>query len=194
MIWDSSTRTEIARFKASGPSTKTLAFSPDGKWLAAGSFITQKTLVWNLANREQVISLNVAADQVAFAPDGKSLVTCSIMGNAAQIWELPSGRHKAVLKGHVGGMVEVAFSPDGRTLATGAYDGRNKLWNIAIGQEVATFPYEGMMTGLRFSPDERTLATSLWAFPDYRVLLFRAPSINEIAAAEKERIAPPLQP
>jgi WD40 repeat protein/serine/threonine protein kinase len=192
-IWETRTRAEIVRLKAPGPSTKALAFSPDGQWLAAGSFSTRKTLVWNLVNRDLVISLNVSADQVAFAPDGKSLVTCGIQGNKAQFWELPSGRPKATLKGHVGGMVEVAFSPDGKTLATGAYDGRIKLWNIAIGQEVATFPYSGMMTSLRFSPDGRTLATGLWTSPGHRVLLFRAPSLDEIAAVERQP-SRPIQP
>jgi len=186
-VWDVATQTEAASFKASSVSVSTLAYSPDGQWLATGDQNSFETRVWSTVSHEPVLSLAVEANGLAFASDGKSLVTCSVKGNEAHVWEFPSGRHKAALKGHVGGMTEVAFSRDGKTMATGAYDGRIKLWNTATSQEVATLPYSGLISGLRFSPDGRTLAVSSWTSPGYRVQLFHAPSFDEIEASEGRR-------
>lgn len=183
-IWDLATRLETASFQAASGFIGAIAFSPDGQMLATGSCIATETRVWNLATRQHVLDLGVFANQVAFAPDGKSLVTCSVGGNEAQIWELPSGRRKPPLKGHVGGMTQVTFSPDGRTLATGAYDGRIKLWNLATSQEVGTIPHPGTLNSLRFSPDGRTLAASFWMLPNIRAELYRAPLLDEITANE----------
>ncbi len=56
---------------------------------------------------------------------------------------------------------------------------------MATSQEVATLPHPGTINALRFSPDGRTLAASFWALPDLQAQLFKAPSLEEIAAIEK---------
>lgn len=180
------TGAEVSAFKSRN-GVGDLAFSRDGKLLAAGHYGGAEISVWNCATLKKVLSLPVPANQIAFAPDGHSLVTCSTGGNEARIWEFPSGRFIAALKGHVGGMTQVAYSPDGKTLATGAYDGRIKLWNIATLQEVATLPHRGTINALRFSPDGNTLAASFWSFPRIGAQLFRAPSLAEIQKSERRK-------
>ena len=79
----------------------------------------------------------------------------------------------------------VAFSPDGKTLATGSYDRKVKLWNIATEQEVATLePLPGTCLSLRFSPDGRTLAAGSYLGPEPYMSLWQVPSFEEIDAAE----------
>jgi WD40 repeat protein len=186
-IWSLATRSEIAAFRASSGFLGVMAFSPDGKALATGSFASADARVWDLVTRSRILELGVHANFVTFAPDGKSFVTCSVGENEAQFWEFPSGQRLGTLKGHVGGMTQVTFAPDGHTLATGAYDGRIKLWNVATRQEVATLPHPGTINALRFSPDGRTLAASFWTFPRIRAQLYRAPLLDEIEATEKSR-------
>jgi WD40 repeat protein/serine/threonine protein kinase len=184
-IWNLATRAEITTIRASTNSIGALVFSPDGQLLATGS--SNESGVWHWATRQRLLDLGTVANQIAFAHNGQLLAVCNFDGNEAQLWELPSGRRRPSLKGHVGGLTHVTFSPDGRTLATGAYDRRIKLWNLATSQEVATIPHPGMLNALRFSPDGRTLAASFWMFPDIRAELHRAPSLDEIRATEQAR-------
>jgi WD40 repeat protein len=169
-----------------------LCFSPDGETLALAEGNSKVVRLWNVATQRDVLRLDQNAAGVvdlSFSPDGRWFAACAMKGSEARVWELPSGRpFGSALRGHVNGVVQVAFAPpDARTIATGAYDGKVKLWNVATQQEVATFPVTGVFRGLRFSPDGRTLAVSSWVFPVNRVELFRAPSFEEIAAIEKVR-------
>jgi WD40 repeat protein len=69
--------------------------------------------------------------------------------------------------------------------ATGSYERKVKLWNIAAQQEVATLEaLPGSCLSLRFSPDGRTLAAGSWLSTEPYILLWQAPSFEEIAAAE----------
>jgi WD40 repeat protein len=77
----------------------------------------------------------------------------------------------------------VAFSTDRKMLATGSYERKIKLWNIATQQEVATLgPLPGACLSPRFSPNGRTLAAGAWTGPDPHMSLFQAPSFEQIAA------------
>jgi WD40 repeat protein len=107
----------------------------------------------------------------------------------ARLWELPSGQLLATLKGHVQGVIAVAFSPDGKTLATASHDRKVKLWNVATHQELATFPLAAHLLSARFSPDGRALAIGCLDERGMHSRLVRAPSFEEIAAAEGAQTA-----
>ena len=93
----------------------------------------------------------------------------------------------AALKGHVQGVIAVAFSPDGKTLVTGGKDRKVKLWNVATHQELVTFPFAAYVTSARFSPDGRALAIGYYDRTWPPIQIVRAPSFEEIAAAEANR-------
>ena len=89
----------------------------------------------------------------------------------------------------------VAFSPDGKTLASGSYDVKVKLWNIATQQEVATLEIPPRScVSLRFSPDGRTLAAGSWLSPEPYITLWQAPSFEQIAALEAKEKTQSKQP
>jgi WD domain, G-beta repeat len=137
-----------------------VAFSPDGKRLAAGSHDGTVKL-WDASTGEELRTLKGHSDSVrsvAFSPDGKRLATGSHDGTA-KLWDTSTGEELRTLKGHSSDIWPVAFSPDGKRLATGSNDGTVKLWDANTGQELLTLKgHSDSVWSVAFSPDGKRLA------------------------------------
>jgi WD40 repeat protein len=141
--------------------TSTIAFSPDGKLLAAptGSSVQ----LWDVDKRRVVAKLEhpfredspyvKGVTAVVFSPDGKRLA--SVASNATvQIWDVATGKKAAAFKG----FWPAAFSPDGKTLAVGL-----KLWDLSTTKPKPALKgldadERAMVNAVVFSPDGKTLA------------------------------------
>ncbi|GAB1542542.1 hypothetical protein NUACC21_52160 [Scytonema sp. NUACC21] len=142
----------------------TVAFSPDGKFLATGS--DDKTIkIWNLSIQEKTLTLQGHSHwvwAVAFSPDGKTLASASA-DNTIKLWNLETGLELGTLKGHSAGVSSIAFSPDGKTLASGGLDSVIKLWNLETGKEIRTLKgHSRAVVSVAFSSDGRTAASGSW--------------------------------
>ena len=191
-LWDVANRRELALFGLGG-SVASLAFSRDGRWLAAGCWPAGKSdiaIVDVHAQRmlKKLRSPSSTITTVAFSPDGRLVAGAGMDDSAVYIWDLESGTRHPPLLGHVTGMVEVTFSPDGKTLATGGYD-NVRLWNVATEQEILNLPGLGTFRGLAFSPDGQTLAAAYLTYPGHRVYLHRAPYDSKTRSAGIEQRA-----
>ncbi len=64
-----------------------VAFSPDGKRIASGSFEMVK--VWDLATRKEILSLqgNTGYARVAFSPDGKRIASGGL-DQTVKVWDV----------------------------------------------------------------------------------------------------------
>ena len=151
-------------------SVHSVAFSPDGYWVASGS--KDKTVkLWEVATGRELRTLASHTSQVravAFSPDGRWLASGSGDGTV-KLWEVATGLEVRTLthaRGVVRGVRVVAFSPDGRWLASAGPGYTIKLWEGATGREGRTLSYQhGRITvdqgigAVAFSADGRWLAS-----------------------------------
>lgn len=86
-IWDWKNGRLVRELEGVASTVRSLAFSPDGNLLAAGSY--DKTIrVWNTASWQLIGTQNVpeAVMSLSFSPDGKRLAAG--VGNQAEVWSL----------------------------------------------------------------------------------------------------------
>ena len=129
----------------SGPCdvVRSLAYSPDGRWLAAGGGQPARfgeVIVWNAATGKLAQTLKGHSDYIyaiAFSPDSK-LVATSSYDKLIKLWEVDTGRELRTFKDHTDAVYPVAFSPDGKLLASGAADRTVKIWDVASGRRLFT--------------------------------------------------------
>jgi sugar lactone lactonase YvrE len=149
-----------ATFKTKGGAL-CVAFSPDGKTLAAG--IGDNTIkLWDVTTRKEQRTLQghtLPVNALVFSPDGKTLVSAG--DQTVRLWEAATGKSQGILKGHTDTVFAVAISADGKTLASGSNDGTIKLWDVANAKEQATLKgHSDNVRGLAFSADGKTLASA----------------------------------
>lgn len=122
---------------------RALAFSPDGKLLAAaGGNPSQfgEVKLWDVAARRELRSIRGHRDNifaVAFSPDGKTLATCSY-DRLVKLWDPATGNELKTLKDHTDAVFSIAFSPDGKRLASASADRTVKIWDVVSGQRLFT--------------------------------------------------------
>jgi WD40 repeat protein len=115
----------------------TLAFSPDGRLLAAG---------------EEVIMPNRRGKPIGSA------------AGTVLVWEVDGGKLKHDWSPDPKGVSRLAFSPDGQWLAAVGPDGMVRVWDSKAGKPVAAIPLPAYTLGagrLAFSPDGEYLAASV---------------------------------
>jgi WD40 repeat protein len=153
----------------------TIAFSPDGKLLAAGDHVQKvgepidgSVKLWDVDKRQVIATLRgddkgLGDDNsfsVAFSPDGKTL---AVGGADLTLWDVNTGKKKSSFKEHGA----PAFSPDGKTLAALRAANTVTLLDVETGKEKGSLKNEkdprgdelGTMISLAFSPDGKLIAT-----------------------------------
>lgn len=161
----------VRRLKVSENPVFCVRFSPDDKRLATTS--TDTLQIWNAEDgtSHARYDFETGVVCVAYSPDGKQIGVGHLDGTATLV-DLEVGKNRTVLKGHAGilrvdetvafsTVRAVCFSPDGKTVATGAYDGRVKLWDAVTGKEIAVFERHGdWIHEVAFSPDGKLVASA----------------------------------
>ncbi|MCI0457497.1 MAG: WD40 repeat domain-containing protein [Gemmataceae bacterium] len=97
-----------------------LAFSPDGKWLAADRTSNLETWIYDAGLQgpgrcwKRADSHNSAYSALAFSPDSKAL---AVAGHFLHVWDVATGKPRFQHAGHTGWISDLAFSPRGDRIA-----------------------------------------------------------------------------
>jgi WD40 repeat protein len=164
----------------------TVAFSPDGKTVAAISYQDGGIRLLNASDGTLIKMLTVhpgirlRAYNIAFSPDGQFLAACYEGG--LLLWRLSDGTSLQLEKSGEDSYSEegagLAFSPDGTLLASGYDWGVVTLWRVSDGAEILNLvPEDGLPRedvnyiaflrgGLTFITGSYRYAVRLWRTRD----------------------------
>jgi predicted NACHT family NTPase len=108
---------------------RAVAFSPDGKLLAAATGMEKRMEIWDVEKLEEAGSIKDSdwLNCLTFTPDGKQLVTG---GMAVKVWDPVSGACLKTFEGHADEIYGVDVSPDGKFIASASNDKTVKIWEL----------------------------------------------------------------
>jgi WD40 repeat protein len=165
-VWETETGKLLVKLR--GPAGQianvALAYSPDGKTLAAAGGESRKTgelKLWDWrAGKEsvRVEPFKLRQWSVSFSPDGKHVAVGGGDGMVTVV-EVDSGRGRAFFA-HPSWTRCVSFSPDGKRLAV-SHGNRLSLYDWEAGKQVCDFqaPDAKLILGMAFAPDGKALLT-----------------------------------
>lgn len=161
-VWDTTTGEAKEMRLGHLDRVKSIAFSPDGNYIASASFygFHNTARLWNVQTGKRIPIKNTH-------PKGVNLVVPSLDGptfatvesdNAAHLWDSKTRNPKITLTGHTKQVSCVVYSPDNKTIATGSYDGTIRLWDATTGTHQTTLAAAvGGVISLAYSPDGNTI-------------------------------------
>ncbi|MGE5656374.1 MAG: NB-ARC domain-containing protein [Actinomycetota bacterium] len=139
-----------------------VAFSPDGKFLATGD-TNGEVRLWLVADSTLLKIYKGHAGwvySVTFSPNGNLL--CSGSSDCTvKIWQVATGNCLKTLSTHHQRVRSVAFSPDGQRIASGSSDRTVRLWEVENDYSEQIFSgHNEYVWSVSFSPDGTQLASA----------------------------------
>jgi WD40 repeat protein/serine/threonine protein kinase len=173
-LWDAQTGQQLLTFPGHEENNQAVAFSPDGRQLAAVAGLIsvhpdREVKVWETHTGKAIFSMRGHVGgirSVAYSPNGLRLVSAG-MDQTLKLWDAENGQEMLTLRGHQDNLFSVAFSPDGYRIASASIDKTVRIWDATPMDDDLTpeyFTYRGhraAVTDVAFHPsDGRSVASA----------------------------------
>lgn len=151
-------RPVLVEVEAHRDAVRSVAWSPDGRWVASGGF--RELTVWDAGSLQPLWSvrsnLTGRVTALRFSPHGGALVVAE--GGPAdpgwvRLFGADNGRALGAWVAHGDSILDLAISADGGVLATAGGDKLVKTWELVSQREIARFEgHVGAVLGVAFNP------------------------------------------
>jgi WD40 repeat protein len=164
-FWDTADWREIRRLKAHTKGVRSLAFSPNGKFLASAGEDGLLSLR-NADTGEEIRSLCKReprrCSRLAFSPDSKMVAWSWGAEATIRLFEVSSGKEIRQFHVPLPGIATLAFSPDGKSMASASYS-TIRLWDVQTAKEIISFlSPRSPISSLAFCANDTILAGVAW--------------------------------
>ena len=159
ILWDSQSGKELLKKSCNGQFLAT-AFSPDGKTFA-GSCQINFIYIWDIATGNQLQELRkgyLPCSSVEYNKTGTMIAGGSF--TSITIWEPNKGTEIKTFSGHLNIIKGLLVSRDGKYLASSGSEGILKIWEIATGKRINSFPNYSAATSSCFSNDSKSIISA----------------------------------
>ncbi len=158
-VWDPDTAGELLRLYHPGLSG-TIAFSPDGRWIAAGD--KGGALLLRDATTGEILRTLAAPtglECLAFNPAGTQ-VAAGGQDGIVRVWDTSTGNESLALNSFGGEVASVVFSPDGQRIFCALRDNTVRVWSVTGEELLILRGHRNRVRSVALSPDGRTVASS----------------------------------